>query len=180
MQQREQDIRLRIESLPALRRQIEDWQSEDYPDEKSIDSAREKEGIWQREEMALELLISLVEKLEQGAIEGEKMSLWQAAKKLFPHSQKVSWGETFRYFGVNGRQQFYAPKVGSGVEVEDVLERFGELCEVGAMEFVEFVNMNPNSKEYRDLKKQLESRGWVWKSVKRKGKVTKVIAIPKG
>jgi sirohydrochlorin ferrochelatase len=37
----------------------------------------------------------------------------------------------------------------------------------------------PSSKTFRNVKKSLEERGWVWKDVKRKGVVKRVIIVPK-
>jgi hypothetical protein len=82
----------------------------------------------------------------------------------------------------------YEAKVYFPVETEDVnvleieeelLLYAGDKKELLVADVGAILHWEPNGKTYRMVKKGLEERGWVWKSVKRKGIVSKVICVPK-
>lgn len=95
---------------------------------------------------------------------------------------KRAWWWIFDMFGLDRGMKVVFPVIAEEVDVlkveEELLRIVGENEELSVADVGAVLCWEPRSKTYREVKKALEERGWVWKSVKREGVVRKVICVP--
>jgi hypothetical protein len=142
-----------------------------------------------------ELVRDLAETVEKNPYPGEQKYLLTIAVELFPNAG-VKFEPGRRRNLVKGRDlwerifdigeissiKINFPVTDAEHEITEVERKLWELVRedgtVPAIEIPISLGMEANSKVYRTVKKRLEERGWVWKAVKKNGKVSKVVVAP--
>lgn len=113
---------------------------------------------------------------------GEHLTLLQMARRLTKNSTERELRNALRSLGYKPGDQVYfwvtcpAPDL---AELEPVL--FSILQEKGyiaAKDFYEKLQVNPNTKYYTYVKKELREAGWVWRSRRIGGQKVKVVEPP--
>ena len=143
--------------------------------------------------MAFELLLDLYVAVAHNPFSGEKKRLLEAATELFPQVQisfspkcvffgRAAWREILRQFGLDASQEVWFPVKEDDVDLEQVecklLQLAGHREEMPLQEARVVLCWKPKSKTYGYVKAGLEERGWIWRCVKRAGKVIKVLCVP--
>ena len=177
-------VKLYDEARPALKRIIRELKREKYKDKKSIDARIEQLQIWSFAILGYELLTALAGRIDANPFPGKRMTLAQIAFGLMPDVRSGVWMAIFGIFELCVSERHYFPVA---VEELDVGEIEGKLRELLAgrdalpvKETKDVMPWVPQSKTYVAVKKELQRRGWLWRSLKRKGVVSKVIIPPIG
>ena len=182
MRKLESTVKLYDESRPALKRVIRELEKEKYKDQYSIDSRKEQLRIWSFAIIGYELLSLLADRIDTNPFPGQRLTLREIAFKLMPDVRTAVWFSIFNIYELNACERCYfsADCINESItEVEErLLELAGDRVEVPLHEIVTEMGWNPNGKVYRSVKSELEQRGWVWRCVKRKGSVSKVVCVP--
>jgi hypothetical protein len=141
-----------------------------------------------------ELLSELAIALEKNPFPGQRLRVVAVASVLFPDAAvmfepklllmgRKLWLRLFDETGLPYEAKVYFPLERGDVNVveieEEMLRIAGSKEELLVADVGGVLYWEPHSKTYREVKKALQERGWVWKSVKRNGKVSKVICTPK-
>ena len=161
---------------------------------------REDEDLWRgrivyNEAMCVvEVLIeNLIEALERNPFPGQRKRLLPTATELFPDAEvsfepKVAvkgerlWRKVFSDGGIScevDKITFPGDVVFDIAEVEvELLQLVGQEGYLRASEIAVVLNTGENSKLYKATKRELVSRGWIWKGKKIGGIVSKVVYPP--
>ena len=178
----ESTVKLYDESRPALKRVIRELEKERYKDPHSIDARKEQLRIWSFAIFGYELLSLLADRIDTNPFPGQRLTLQEVAFRLMPDVKTRVWFPVFSIFELSGCERCYFSVDCINESITEVEERLRELAgdrvEVPLHEIVTEMEWRPNGKVYRSVKKELEQRGWVWKCVKRKGSVSKVVCVP--
>jgi hypothetical protein len=193
--------------LVSLRDQNQCWlRNRDFAKEQLQEYAedeysREECDIWEERIvyneallLAEELLSELAMTLEKNPFPGQRLRVVAVASELFPDAVvafepklfltgRKLWLRLFDETGLPYEAKVYFPLEMGDVNVIEVEERLlriaGDKEELLVADVAAVLHWEPRSKTYRTVKKELENRGWVWRTVKRNGTVSKVICVPK-
>jgi hypothetical protein len=136
----------------------------------------------------------LVEVLERNPFPGERRKVVDLACELFPEAEVILqpkvftkgrkfWEEVFEIGGIDCRERVWFPVKVEEVNIETVERKLREVAKkedrILAKIVPQVLEMNANSKQYREVKKKLEERGWKWKQVKNKREVMNYVFLPK-
>lgn len=163
-------------------------------DKAEYDFADEVWALNEGRSVAFELLLDLHVAVTHNPFSGEKKRLLEVATELFPQVQisflpkcvfsgRAAWREILRQFELDASQEVWFPIREDDVDLEQVecrlLQLAGHREEMPLQEARVVLCWKPKSKTYSYVKVGLEERGWRWRCVKRAGKVSKVICVPK-
>jgi len=169
------------DKLPKLNAILADWESEEYRDDKSIGSLRERRDIWLKKIQDCESLLLLSDAVEGANFAGKQLSLSSIGWMLLPE-RHCHWGLLFKELNVDPYHKIYFPVDCEVVDVEviesELIETMRGEKDIKSKDFLEVVGFKPNTQEFKMLKKELESRGWVWRRKRISGKVERVISAP--
>lgn len=147
--------------------------------------------------VALEDLIAI---LESNPLPEKRARFFAVACHLMPHVEIVphavaiqkpklrrrgrrAWAWIFNEFELPRDFLVVFPTGVEDVDIEcvelELLQLAGERDSIPVKEAVSVLPWRPKSKTYASIKSALEGRGWVWKSQKREGRVSRVICRPK-
>jgi hypothetical protein len=178
----ESTVRLYDESRTALKRVIRELEKEKYKDQYSIDSRKEQLRIWSFAILGYELLSSLADRIDTNPFPGQRLTLREIAFRLMPDVKTAVWFAIFGIYELNVCERCYFPTDCINESIAEVEERLrvlaGDRVEVPLYEIVTEMGWNPNGKVYRNVKNELEQRGWVWRSRRAEGVKIKVVCLP--
>lgn len=184
LQKHELTVRIYDESRPALKREIRLLKREKYRDQKSIDARTEQLQIWSFAILGHELLATLADRLETNPFPSQRLTLREIAFRLVPNVKSAVWFAIFSIFELSANERFYFPAAEEDWDAEAIEGKLwkllGEREAVPVKEVKEVMPWGTNSKTYIAVKRELQERGWLWRSLKREGVVSKVIFPPKG
>lgn len=176
-------VKLYDESRPALKRQIASLKKERYWDQNSIDSRKEVLRIYSYAILGFELLSAIADRIDTNPFPAERLSLRDIAFRLMPDVSQGVWFAIFDIYELSPFERHYFPVCEEMVDIEEIEERLQELLgkreELPVSETKTVMPWVSTSKTYKSVKRVLQERGWLWRCVKREGKVTKVIIPPK-
>jgi hypothetical protein len=173
--------------------QLEEYAEDEYSQEECdiwMERIIYNEALVLGEEMLSELMLVL----EKNPFPGQRLRVVAVANALFsdaiiefepkvPLTGRKLWLRLLEEVGLPYVSKVYFPVEGEDVNVaeieEELLQIAGDKKELLVADAAEVLHWEPHGKTYRMVKKGLEERGWVWKCVKRKGIVSKVICVPK-
>jgi mRNA-degrading endonuclease RelE of RelBE toxin-antitoxin system len=179
----EGDYRLCKERLPEIIQQVKDWRSESYPDLLSIQSREEVRETWKLKIEGYTLLMDLCDKIDANPFPGKQLRVTKVAVMLSPEVGKRRWWRIFELYDIRSTLLITFPVQSESLDVrgleEQLLQLAGERDSLLVQEAAEVLHWVPTSRTYKRAKSALEERGWEWKCVKRAGRVSKVICVPK-
>lgn len=165
LKRREAAIRLQNERLPEAIAVVGALKGEQYPDEASIKAAQERVRLWVRERRWFALLGELSIKIEANPYPGQHCRLFALAQQLMPNISKREWHEMFLWFDIDN-VVVHLPVETNEVDIESIEQQLIELMTednvipASSLEIV--IQYSSKSKQYRNVKHQLEQRGWYW------------------
>jgi hypothetical protein len=163
------------------------------PDWSELDSAAERIAYWEGMLVAYELLLDLLVAVSNNPFPGQKMRLLQIATTLYPEAEgafapkerlrgRGYWRQVLRNFELDSERTISFPVKVDNVDVLEVERRLLELavdCNFILLQVAKQVlTWEPRSRTYREVKNDLEKRGWEWGNKRIEGKQTKVIFTP--
>ncbi len=179
----EADYHRCVEKLPELLQQVEEWNSESYPDPLSIRFRKDVKQIWLLQIEGYTLLVDLCNKIDENPFPGQKLMVTKVAVRLSPDVGRFKWLAIFEVYDIEASLRLYFPAEAVEFDLQSLeqqlLELAGDRDIVPVAETREVLPWGPTSKTYQNAKEQLQKRGWAWKSVRCQSKVTKVICVPK-
>jgi hypothetical protein len=155
--------------------------AEEYPDVLSIRGAQERLDIWDRVIRWFELLCWFAGKLEEAEYSGERHSFIQLARAFSRSDVSIrEWRNAFFYFGIETHQKVWFPVKGERdiCEIEAALRALAQGDWLLATELERVVKASPKTAVYKEVKRELEQRGWKWGQKRIGGKLTKIIVAP--
>jgi hypothetical protein len=179
---READVRLYQLNRPKAVGIIKELKSERWPDEKSIKAAKERLLLWDKEIRWFEVLVELADRIDGNPFPGQRLNLSDVATRLCPHMSKREWRQAFAWFGIDYHERVWFPVETNELDIDEL-----EACLLGlilengklpACELETILQSTPNSKQYREVKRELQHRGWQWVNVKHSGITMRVINPP--
>jgi hypothetical protein len=178
------DYLLYVERLPEALQIKRDLEVEEFPDQKSIDSASERYRIWLLHIEGYTLLVDLCDKIDTNPFPGMQVKVTKVAVRLSPEVGRSRWLSIFELYDIDASWRLYFPAEVVEFDVaaleSELLKLAGERDSVPIAETREVIPWVPTSKAYQTAKRALEERGWQWKNVKREGKQGKAIVVPSG
>lgn len=142
-----------------------------------------------------ELVRDLAETVEKNPYPGEQKYLLTIAVELFPNAGvkfepgrrrkllkgRDLWERIFE-IGEISSIKINFPVTDAEHEITEVERKLWELVRedgtVPAIEIPKALNMKPTGKNYAAIREKLIERGWVWKSMRKDGKISKVVVAP--
>jgi hypothetical protein len=139
--------------------------------------------------VAFNLLLDLQFELESNPFPGRQVRLIQAAYELNPDLRLwhlwgySAWKAILREFELPSGYRIKFPVCADDADIAEVeltlLQLVREDNTILAVDVPMALKLEVNSKAYRAVKKELEARGWVWKSKRIDGVKYKVVVPPK-
>lgn len=170
-----EEIEYLLGSLGATKQKIldgTDW------DQDEIYWLQERYELCKKQAMHYVLCLNLEEVFSVVTFPGEKLTYVQVANRVVQGCTERELAAAIQAIGINPFERVYF-KVTEGVPVEQAEQILISMLGAGEYVLAEHypreLNVSPNSGWYKDLKKHLQQKGWVWKSKKINGKVVKVI-----
>lgn len=170
-----EEVNYLLNSLGRIKEQIvdgTDW------DASEIDWLQERYRLCRQQATRYVLCLNLGTVLSQVSFPGEKLTYLQIAERVIQDCSRWELEEAIVEIGLNPYERIYF-KVTEGIPLEQVeqilLTMLGDGEYILAGEFSQKLGVTSNSGWYKNLKKELQQSGWVWKTKKIKGQVVKVI-----
>jgi hypothetical protein len=155
--------------------------AEEYPDLLSIRAAEERLYIWDRVIRWFELLCWFADRVDVAEHSGERYSFIQLARAFSRSDVSIrEWRNAFSYFGIEAHQKVWFPVKGERDirEIEAALRALAQGDWLLATELERVVKASPKTAVYKEVKGELEKRGWKWRQKRIGGKLTKIIIAP--
>ena len=169
------EIEYLLQSLEDTKQKLRD--GSDW-DQNEIYWLQERYELCKKQALHYVLCLNLQQVLSTVSFPGEKLTYVQMAARVVEGCTHRELAEAIQSIGLNPYERVYF-KVTDGMPVERaeqiLLTMLGDGEFVLAEHYPRSLNVSSNSGWYKDLKKQLQAKGWVWKSKKVNGKVVKVI-----
>lgn len=170
-----EEVSYLLDSLERVKQQIAsgtDW------DPCEVDWLKERYNLCKQQALHFVLCLNIGEVLSRVTFPGEKLTYLQIASRVISDCATWELARAIEEIGLNPHERVYF-KVTEGMPVERaeqiLLAMVGDGDYILAGEYSEKLGVSSNSQWYKDLKKQLQKQGWVWKSKKIKGTVVQII-----
>lgn len=164
-----------LNSLSRIKKQIisgTDW------DPGEVDWLNERYRLCRRQAMHYVLCLNLSEVLSQVTFPGEKLTYLQIAERVISDCSAWELAQAIQEIGLNPHERVYF-RVTNGIPLEKaeqiLLTMLGDSGYILAGAYPQELKVNANSGWYKELRSDLEQRGWQWKTKRIEGKVCKVI-----
>jgi hypothetical protein len=188
---REQDVLFFLTKHQEYLKLLEKERKIKDKDQTEIDRLSELLTFHEGRLIAYLQLLDLIVDLESNPYPGQQRRLMNTARSLYPAFQaygrmrgKMSWDATFVDYKLPGEYRICFPQKVNNVDIEQVelmlLDLMREDNTILASEVPEALKLKVNGKPYREVKKTLMSRGWVWTSQRELGEKVKVVRPPTG
>jgi hypothetical protein len=155
---------------------------EKYRDQKSVDARIEQLKIWSFAILGYELLGAIADRIDTNPFPSERLTLAQIAFRLMPDVKSAVWMAIFSVFELNPTERHYFAASAEEIDIDEVESRLRELLgereDVPVSEARAAMPWVSTSRTYQSVKRELQERGWLWRSVRREGRVTKIICKP--
>jgi hypothetical protein len=148
-------------------------------DQDEINWINERYRLCRNQALDYILCLNLSRVLETVSFPGEHLSYLEVTKRVIIGCTERELAQALREMGINPCQRVYYRASADLVSVEQaekVLLGLLKICDyVLVSEFLRELAVPAKSATYAALKKELGSKGWIWKSKKVDGKVVKAI-----
>lgn len=141
------------------------------------------------------LLVELWQELEKNPFPGKFMRAYAAACELFPEAEipkqgtyakvwkgEAAWKRVFKESRIPLNMMVAFPVQAHEWDIDALERQLHALAQedgyIYASSVPALLGLNPNGKEYRNVKKELSCRGWEWKSRRNNGNLLKIIIPP--
>lgn len=163
-------------SLDRIKEQISngsDW------DQCEIDWLHERYQLCRQQAMHYVLCLNLSQVLTTVSYPGEQLTYLQLAERVVTGCSRSELYEAIEQIGLRPGEQVYFKAQTDALPLERaeqiLLSMIGDAGYVLAKDFNAQLNLPVNSATYKHIKKCLADEGWVWRSKKINGIVSKVI-----
>jgi len=170
-----EEIEYLLNSLDRTKRELvngTDW------DRAELDWINERYSLCRRQALHYVLCQNLYKILSTVTFPGEKLSYLQIAERVIKDCTSRELQKSIESLGLNPFARVYF-KVEDGMPIEKaeqiLLTMLGDGEYILAQHYPDKLGVSANSGWYKNLKKELQAKGWEWKSKKIKGSVVKVI-----
>lgn len=171
------EVEYLLNSLSSIKQQITngtDW------DPCEVNWLKERYRLCRRQATHYVLCLNLSRILSKVSFPGEKLTYLQIAERVIQDCNTWELVQAIQELGLHPYERVYF-KVTEGMPLERaeqiLLTMLGDSQYVLAGDYPKELQVSTNSGWYKELKKELQERGWVWKPKKMNGKVIQVIAL---
>lgn len=154
------------EKLPEAIAYVEELKNEQYPDQHIIYAAQERVNIWRQQVHWTGLLVDLKRRIDANPYPGEQLRLLNVACRLMPEVTEHEWCQIFDHFNIDRTEKCYFEVEVEELDIESIerelLTMMSDDNVIPATALLQVLHCTQRSKQYRNVKHQLEQRGWYW------------------